>query len=135
MMPAAKMTPAWNPPPGPRSPCAWTYSANSGMNGTIHLLTTRRIVSRVISRLLSFPGAHPARPPTKQEQHADARGEDHGGLAQRVVAAVAGQHHRHHVADLGLRGRPLDVTGRGIALGGGVRVAVMRHVHGALHHR
>ena len=42
------------------------------------------------------------RPAGEEEKHSDGCGEDHRGLTHRVVAAVRGQHGRHHVghADL-----------------------------------
>jgi hypothetical protein len=57
MMPVAKITPAWKPPPGLYSPWNCTYRPNSRITGTMILATTFR--TRCCSRSFE-PGSKPS---------------------------------------------------------------------------
>src|SRR5688572_8609249 len=111
------MTPAWNPPPGPKSPWNCTYSANKRIKGISSLATTLRIRSCLMwppwpCGLAPRGGESAFGPavrrswlailaaPSQQRDHAGASGEHHCGFAQGVVAAVAGQHRGHHVGHI-----------------------------------
>ena len=62
----------------------------------------------------------------QEQHHADAGGEDHRRLAERVVAAVVGQHRGHDVRNVGLLDRVGDVARRNVLVDGRVGGAERR---------
>ena len=58
--------------------------------------------------------------PAQQQHDADAGGEDHRRLAERVVAAVVGQHRGHHVGNVGFLDRVGEVARRDMLVDGRV---------------
>ena len=63
---------------------------------------------------LSSRSAPPASCAAQEQHHADAGSEDHGGLAEGVVAAIVGQHRGDHVRHVGFLDRVGDVARRDV---------------------
>ena len=84
------------------------------------LVPMRRMRSRLIAVAppLSFA---PRRRAAAQQQHdADAGGEDHRRLAERVVAAIVGQHRGHHVRNVGFLDRVGEVARHDVLVDHGI---------------
>ena len=70
--------------------------------------------------------------PAQQQHDTDRGGQDHRGLPQGVVAAIARQHVGDDVGDAEVGHGALDVLGRHVLVNRSGGVAVVRHIQGAI---
>ena len=86
------------------------------------------------TRLVRFGAAPPAQR-AQEQHHADAGGEDHRRLAERVVAAVVGQHRGHDVRHIRLLDRVGEIARRDVLVDRRIRRAERRqHERAPDHH-